>query len=127
MLEKHRTKDGTTMLIAQMDDQHLINMINSMLRKVQEAQRASQNMDKATAFQRRLYNLPEVTEEEVADVTRAVIQGLYPYLAEAYLRDLPGPRLALVEILGRSDAIAMGVPLLEAVNGYNLFPDTELP
>lgn len=126
MLEKHRTRDGTTMLIAQMDDEHLCNTIYCLLRKVQEAQMAAQNIDTATKFQRRLYNLPEVSEEEVADMTRAVIQGLYPYLAEAYLRGLEGPRLVLVEVLGRKDAVSMGVPLLEAAIGYNLFPESKI-
>ena len=40
MLEVHYTKEGKSMLIAQMSDTHLVNFINLVLTKVEDAQDA---------------------------------------------------------------------------------------
>lgn len=103
MLEKHTTKDKKTMLIAQMDDQHLTNMIALILRQVGEIRGLTN--DHLSDYERTLYDIPKVSEEEVAMATRLALQKLYPYLAEAYLRGLEGPRKMLVETLGREAAV----------------------
>lgn len=116
MLEKHRCKDGNVVLIAQMSDEHLCNTIHYYLRKVFEAQQLLKRIDQSTTFQRHLYGLSEISQKDLAEVIRKVVQMLYPYLAEAYLRDLAGPRQAMIDILGRDKAIEADVLLLEADN-----------
>jgi hypothetical protein len=127
MLEKHKTKDGRTILIAQMSDEHLNNFIALVLRKVEKAQQAKQQG--VTAYHRRLYNLPKIDEESIAEVTREALQRLYPYFAEAYLRDLEDPRKMLTDILGREEAVPdfSGVPQLPDSMPHNLgdLDDTE--
>jgi hypothetical protein len=105
MLEKHTQRDGKTLLIAQMDDDHLNNMIQLVLRKIEEVQ-SLREPAQVDPYEQRLYGLKTITPEDAADAVRELIQKLYPYLAEAYLRGLEGPRIKLIEVLGRDKAIA---------------------
>ena len=116
MLEKHtgRKLDGTveTKLIAQMSDEHLNNMIQKVLKRVLKMQEAKQ--EGVTDFHRELYDLPTVDDKSIARATREALQRLYPYFSEAYLRNLEGPRLMLIKVLGREEAVPdfEGVPQL---------------
>lgn len=111
MLEIHHTKEGKTMLIAQMSDSHLVNYINLVLTKVEEAQDAMHQDTDATEYQKRLYGIQSITEEDAADITREALHKLYPYLAEALIR----PDVAvivqarLIGVIGRSSALPSGV------------------
>ncbi|MHA2086557.1 MAG: hypothetical protein ACXABD_22685 [Candidatus Thorarchaeota archaeon] len=115
MLDKHIKRDGSTVLVAQLSDDHLNNFINLVLKQVMVAQGAKQ--EGVTEYHRRLYNLPTI-----ADLTREALTRLYPYLSEAYLRGLEGPRKLLIKVLGREDAVPnySGVPQLPGRLPVNL-------
>lgn len=104
MLEKHTTKDHETMLIAEMTDEHLTNMIQLIIKDLILPAKSIQE-DEYDDFQRALYNLPKVDRRDAGKAVRKAIQKLYPYLSEAYLRGLEGPRLALIDALGRDAAL----------------------
>ncbi|MCP4544223.1 MAG: hypothetical protein GY832_44490 [Chloroflexi bacterium] len=114
MLEIHGTRKGNVMLIAQMGDDHLCNMISLVIRKAREVKAMADRAAGFDAYQQRLYNVKQVTQEDAAEATRMALQKLYPYLAEAYLRGLEGPRLELVDFLGREEALTSDIPLLNA-------------
>ena len=103
MLEKHTTADGQTFLVAEMDDKHLISMINLVSRKILELQNKLKTP--SSAYQQALYGLPKVSEETIASAVRGFIQKLYPYLAEAYLRELKDPLALLRMAVGRDKAL----------------------
>lgn len=111
MLERHTTSDGTTMLVAQMADSHLMNTINVILRRMREVQSTVGIGADMSDFDKAFYGVQEVSEQEAASVMRAMLKRLYPYLAEAYLRDLGTPRVALAEMLGRDCALSVAAPL----------------
>jgi hypothetical protein len=120
MLDKHIKRDGSTVLVAQLSDDHLNNFINLVLKQVMVAQGAKQ--EGVTEYHRRLYNLPTIDEGTIADLTREALTRLYPYLSEAYLRGLEGPRKLLIKVLGREDAVPnySGVPQLPGRLPVNL-------
>lgn len=103
MLEHHITREGKRLLIAQMDDEHLNNFVSLILSKVKVVQNTGG--ENVTEFHRVLYNLPKIDESARAESTREALQRLYPYLAEAYLRGLEGPRKLLIDVLGREEAV----------------------
>jgi hypothetical protein len=103
MLEKHTTTTGSTILIAEMEDSHLINMINLVSRKILELQNRLKTP--SSNYQQVLYGLPKVNEETIAKAIREFIQKLYPYLAEAYLRGLTEPLVFLRMAVGREKAL----------------------
>ncbi len=114
MLETHGTREGNVMLIAQMGDDHLCNMISLVIRKAKEVKAMADRAAGFDVYEQRLYGVKQVTQEDAAEATRAALQKLYPYLAEAYLRRLEGPRLELVDFLGREEALTGDIPLLHA-------------
>ena len=107
MLERHYTKDGATLLVAQMSNQHLTAMIRLIIKGMRENREAIEKDETMTAYQRRLYNIPEKDPRTVASQNRAAIEKLYPYLAEAFLRgdDFDQVRDDLQTELGRSGQI----------------------
>lgn len=127
MLQKHVTREGKTMLIAQMDDKHLHNYLKLMLGKVNGVQSIRQG-EEITDYHRKLYDLPKVDDESVADMVREALTRLYPYIAEAFLRggdQFNDIRDLLQQILGRSEAVPkfQGVPQLQSVNGFEDVPE----
>jgi hypothetical protein len=116
MLEIHRTREGDTMLIAQMSDEHLTNMISMVIRKARQVKEMADSAENINAYHAKLYGVRRVTQEDAAQATREALQKLYPYLAEAYLRDLAGPRTELAAFLGRDAQIETNVPLLAEPN-----------
>jgi hypothetical protein len=100
MLETHVTKDGS--------------MISLVVRKAREVKAMADNASGLDAYHQQLYGIKQVSQEDAAQVTRMALRKLYPYLAEAYLRGLDGPRQELVEFLGRETSLAADIPLLDA-------------
>lgn len=108
MLETHTTKDGETMLIAQMSDDHLKRTIACFLREAYKARQAvalHKQMEQ-DPYTQRLYGLSMIDEEAAAVKVRNTIKVLYPYLAEAFFRwgraDLAGDLIdALTYVLDR--------------------------
>jgi hypothetical protein len=96
---KHRTADGTTMLIAEMACDHLLNWIDycirqaegvamDFLRSVKEAQVESTPINKAFD---RMYGIerktPEVSAAAYADTVERLVTILEPYFTEVFIRN----------------------------------------
>lgn len=117
MLEYHTTTQGKTMLIAQMDDEHLTNMVLLFLNRALELQEAaSESNGNVNEYQRHLYGIETIDAETAAKATRSALFKLYPYLSELFFRDLGvGARVRemLQELMGRSGKLELNTPLLE--------------
>ena len=105
--QNHRTANGKTLLVAQMDDEHLLNMIgaivswaeratsqfHSFLAQAEIRERAD-NSDRVmiAEAQRRMYGLPEppTMQEAITQYAQGMNQlagKLEPYLLEAWTRE----------------------------------------
>ncbi len=126
MLEIHGTRDGQFLLIAQMDNDHLCNMISWAIRKAKEIKARADYAGGLDAYQQKLYGVQQVSQEDAAEATRMALQKLYPYLAEAFLRGLEGPRRELVDFLGREAALTGDIPLLGAPRPDDLYEDCDM-
>lgn len=106
---EHRTKDGINMPIATMTNEHLLNLIRSRLGRVGEIRAALQRSPDAVSTEERvqasMYKIRVLTPEEAADHIRGLVDELMPYLLEAYLRNMPEPRLLLIQAIGRDAAL----------------------
>ena len=105
--QNHRTANGKTLLVAQMDDEHLLNMIGAIVSwaeqatsqfqtivaQVDEADRRKANGGTAMAeARRRMYGLPEppTMQEAITQYAQGMNQlagKLEPYLLEAWTRE----------------------------------------
>ena len=86
MLAQHTTREGKTMLIAQMDDTHLLNTIRLKVSRMADMlELASIEQDEYTTA---LYGLRAIDLTTVAVHVRTAIIYLYPYLAELGFRGL---------------------------------------
>jgi hypothetical protein len=101
MLEQHTTRDGQMMLIAQMDNEHLLNLINFRLSRAEAAMHAVEESATICAIDRKLYALPEITGERAAQIVRREIGALYPYISECWLRGVDTYRERFQQLLGR--------------------------
>jgi len=85
---KHRTADGTTILIAEMESDDLLNWINYAIR---EAEKLSPESAPYTKAFDRLYgierNTPEVSAAVYSDAVERLVSTLEPYLAEVFIRN----------------------------------------
>lgn len=84
---KHKTRDGREILLAELEDLHLINIISNKLDTLEEAKLILTDDAPRNKFDTALYG--EVMNEEyaydfVADFDRAI----GPYIAEASIREL---------------------------------------
>lgn len=84
MLEMHRDAQGVEILIAAMDDTHLINTIRLRCRQIKAALNSSATISDPT--QAALYGIKAKSAEEAGEAARKVVTKTYPYLAEALLR-----------------------------------------
>ncbi len=124
MLGTHVTREGDTMLIAQMTDFHLRAFIRLVLRQVRAARESSHNST-FDPYQAALYGIKIQKPKDAAKMSREAIEKLYPYLTEAYLRGFDDIRAELIDVAGRSDAIPNGLPTLPAQTIY--FDDSDIP
>jgi hypothetical protein len=105
--QNHRTANGKTLLVAQMDDEHLLNIIGAIVSwaeqatsqfqiiaaQADEADRCKANGGAAMAeAQRKLYGLPEppTMQEAITQYAQGMNQlagKLEPYLLEAWTRE----------------------------------------
>ena len=89
------------MFISQMEDSHLANTINLMLRKINEAKASlgtAINIDPASAA---IYGInTKAISQRAKDSIRPMIRLLYPYLSEAALRGMD-MKEALQDAFGR--------------------------
>ena len=87
MFDKHRTKDGHEILIAQMADSHLVNMIRTLCNRLKQARLYT---EQPQSF---LYEALGVSPEgwnrdDAIECIRWVHAKLPPYVTEAALRGL---------------------------------------
>lgn len=104
MLERHTTRDGNELLIAEMGDEHLVNFVNMLLNRASSVKNQSLTIPQNN-YTRKLYGLREVTEEQAAMEVREIVRKLYPYLAELYLRGIDTPRALLAKVLEREQVV----------------------
>lgn len=108
----HVTREGVTMPIAEMDDQHLINMIKFIGNQIGKLKNAARTP--ADTIQARLVGARPIDIEAAASAIMELIEKAQPYLIEAYLRNLDEGRVLLCQIYERTGAIPKGdTPLLE--------------
>lgn len=104
MLKTHTTAQGTTMLIAEMDDDHLKNTIFLFTRKLRQLKAIAANGNGNNELENRLYDRPNMIDaEEAIYLWQETIKLLYPYLAEALVRKAIFEKIheELVDVLGR--------------------------
>lgn len=111
MLETHITKDGDSILIAQMSDTHLRRMILLILNGIREVKGKSLD-ESLDPYQSALYEIKNIEPKDAAVINRMAIQRLYPYLAEAFLRNMDNIRDDLIDVIGRDEALPGGLPSL---------------
>ena len=98
-MKQHTTRDGDSMLIAEMDTPHLINTVKFHLKRINQVKAAVGTVDTGSRFNDRLYGRRSTMEpEQAADLVSKIMEKLEPYLAEAFVR-------GLVDLL-RSDVVA---------------------
>ena len=89
MNKLHKTKAGDSMMISQMEDDHLSNHIKLLLRKIDSAKNALDANMKISKFQSAMYGVNnESLEKKASKVIKDMAEKLYPYLAEAMLRGI---------------------------------------
>lgn len=104
MLEKHVTREGNELLIAEMSNEHLVNFVNMLLNRASAVKNQSMTIPQNN-YTRKLYGLREVSEEQAAMEVREIIRKLYPYLAELYLRGIDTTRELLAKVLEREQVV----------------------
>jgi hypothetical protein len=92
MYETHRTTEGREMLIAEMDDSHLLNTINLFCRRIGEAiqiMNREENLvtDKVIAHLQPRYSAANLMAKARQELTE-IDQKIAPYVVEAALRGL---------------------------------------
>lgn len=120
MYEIHTDSKGNTMLIAQMDDRHLINTINQKLRLFAEA-KAALGINISTTDPLISILAPQLSTERLQRQAKQRIQDIHesiqPYILEASLRGL-GITVQLQKAYGRTIKLPdLGV--------QNLLPESE--
>lgn len=138
--QSHRTAYNKTLLIAQMEDEHLLKMIGTVVFWAERATRQFHNIVAQTAeleqrqsiaaaayveAQRKMYGLPDLPSvsqaaSQYAEGLNTLSGRLQPYLLEAWTRTLsPTDQAALDELqarwreaVGRSAALSNPEPML---------------
>jgi len=115
MFNKHYTKEGHEILIADMEDSHLNNFIQLQFKKISDMKTIANAEVELDVFQKTLYGFEDIDIETVAEKTRMIIEDMYPYLAEAFLRGMDGIGLQLGATLGRNARLSAYTHQLENV------------
>lgn len=86
----HKTSDGRTMFISEMEDSHLLNTINYILREIDSIKKAYLlKQDPNLVFYKLLSTRSRcLSEEALGERLSYRIEALYPYVLEASLRGL---------------------------------------
>lgn len=104
MYKKHTTQTGEKMLIASMSDQHLENTINLILEKLQAINNLMDGTEKYSGSPSQLalrgIRKSKLNFDDLANRQRDIMNLLYPYLAEAFLRGMNNKPLQ--QALGRT-------------------------
>jgi hypothetical protein len=80
MINKHTTKDGEILLIAEMDSGHIENYVDMQLRKA---------VDLDKQYNRKManmYGFKAKSEQEIANNQRSLVITVMPYLSELFFR-----------------------------------------
>jgi hypothetical protein len=110
MLEMHRDAQGAEILIAAMDDTHLMNTVRLRCRQIKTALNSSATITDPT--QAALYGIKAKSAEEAGEAARKVVTKTYPYLADALLRGGEVAAVCASEIrnaLGRENTVALSI------------------
>lgn len=107
MIEIHTTTTGQKLFISQMNDKHLQNTIKLLCRKIKKLRESVAAPPVVNSEKAAVYGISEVTYggNVRAELPR-IIRKLYPYLAEAFLREMStggGILNAVQEAMGRTD------------------------
>jgi hypothetical protein len=114
MLEEHYTREGNKMLVAEMEDSHLQNLVKLRIAQLGKLQSQMSENPAMSEFQSRLYGVETVDVKAAARESRNIIKGLYPYLAELYLRGLTDLVEPLRKVIGRDSQLVVGGLFLPA-------------
>lgn len=88
MLRIHKTGDGDQMMVCEMTDQHLIRTIRQKCQRVQQLLFSGQQTQVANPALATFYKRGNaLTPEIAADKAKEELERLYPYLAEALVRE----------------------------------------
>lgn len=88
MLRIHKTGDGDQMMVCEMTDQHLIRTIRQKCQRVQQLLFSSQQAQVANPALATFYKRGNtLTPEVAAEKAKEELERLYPYLAEALVRE----------------------------------------
>jgi hypothetical protein len=110
---KHRTKEGVVMAIAEMEDGHLMNLLNYRLRILGVAEGVIGN--KENNFKRKLNGVErEMNKKEAYFFVENFQVTFAPYFLEASIRELELTKIKddLRKYLGRKEVIKQDVDLM---------------
>ena len=127
MLDRHTTRDGLTILIAEMDDKHLINTIKLFSKDLPAL---AEHSTTEKGDRDRLYDRPgHVEPEDAIRMWRNSVNRLYPYLAEALVREsvMAQAHGVIATALGRSTAIERTPRLGENLLLEGGFKEDDIP
>ena len=80
----HVTKEGKRMLIAEMDDDHLLNTIHLFVKAMNEVYLASRGV--SNKYQSKLYGVEVLDPEQAAIMINDFLSQAAPYFFEAFFR-----------------------------------------
>jgi len=85
---KHKTKEGITMLIAEMEDNHLLSTINLFCNNIATFINVLDNPKELKKSQQVLYGAEVMSEGEASNKLVSLTDKLLPYVFEASIRGL---------------------------------------
>lgn len=90
MYNTHRTKEGDVMLVAEMEDSHLLNTIRLMLRNLAEARRIAESGNVRSDYFATVLSGrdPKAAQRQAKEMMMGIHATVQPYIAEAALRGI---------------------------------------
>jgi len=104
MFKYHTTANGETMLICEMEDDHLMNTIKMVSKRFLEYKKHQTETSGQSEYERHLYNRSSVSPKDLADKTKEIADLLAPYILEGVLRGYQLYPL-VQETFGRKEAV----------------------